>query len=202
MEEERRRFARDLHDGPVQVLSNTSMRLELLGRIFEADRALALQEMERIRRRLAQAVVEIRQLIYDLQPVALDAMGFIPSLHALAHRIQTDWGTVVLVSVDGTREISLASSQAIMLYRAVQEAATNAAKHARAQTIRIVCVQEPDDLRVTVMDDGVGFDAKMGSKPGHYGLLTMAERMRLMGGSVDIQSKPNLGTRIALVMPR
>lgn len=101
MEEERRRLARDLHDGPVQVLANTTMRLELLERLWDVDRQLASEEIARMRDRLSQAMVEIRQLIYDLQPIALEEMGFFPALEALAHRVETDWRVPVKVPARG-----------------------------------------------------------------------------------------------------
>lgn len=202
MEEERRRFARDLHDGPVQVLVNTSMRLELLERLLDVDRKLAFEEIARMRARLSQAIVEIRQLIYDLQPIALEEMGFLPALEALAHRIETDWRVPVRVALMGGQGEPVESIQSLIMYRAIQEAATNAAKHGDPHAIDIQVEWTANGLRVSVIDDGIGFEVAHGSKPGHYGLRTMSERLELLGGKVRISSQPGAGTRVDLVVVR
>ena len=200
MEEERRRFARDLHDGPVQVLSNTSMRLDVLTRMMEVDRAMAEEEIRRIRRRLGQAVIEIRQLIYDLQPVAVDELGLIESMAAMAHRLEQDWGIPVTV-VDSTGgELAPEPAAALMLFRAVQEACTNAAKHAKANAIVVTLGEVDGAWQVDVEDDGAGFEVGV-NHPGHYGLGNMAERLELVGGQCTIQSALGKGTHVRLTVP-
>lgn len=199
LEEERRRFARDLHDGPVQVLSNTSMRLDMLGQLLKVDTILAEEEIRRMHRRLVQATTEIRQLIYDLQPVAVDAMGLGAALTGLSRRVEKDWGIPITVTVSGDGP-SLGSDEEMMLYRAVQEALINAAKHAGAHTIHVLLEQHRDCTTCVVADDGKGFDP---SQPvaGHYGLGNMAERMRLVGGSSSLETAVGNGTRVTFSVP-
>ncbi len=200
MEEERRRFARDLNDGPVQALSNTSMRLDVVTRMIEIDSAKAEEEIRRIRRRLGQAVIEIRQLIYDLQPVPVDEMGLPESILAMAHRLEQDWGLPVTV-VNRTRgQTGPDPASALMLFRAVQEACTNAAKHARADAIIVTVEAGSGRWQVDVEDDGSGFDVES-SHRGHYGLGSMAERVELVGGACVIRSTLGEGTHVRLTVP-
>ena len=199
LEEERRRFARDLHDGPVQVLSNTSMRLDMLSQLMAVDVVLAEEEIRRLHRRLVQATTEIRQLIYDLQPVAIDAMGLGAALTALARRVEKDWGVpVTIIVVEGGPRLD--ADQEMILYRAVQEAVTNAAKHSGARSIDIRFDQDPDGASCTVADDGRGFDASH-PVPGHYGLQNIAERLRLVGGTFSIETGEGQGTRVMFSVP-
>lgn len=200
MEQERRRFARDLNDGPVQVLSNTSMRLDVLTRMMEVDSAMAEEEIRRIRRRLGQAVIEIRQLIYDLQPVPVDEMGLVESILAMAHRLEQDWGLPVTVVNRTSGQVGLEPAVALMLFRAVQEACTNAAKHAQANAIIVTVDSVADRWQVDVEDDGSGFDVES-SHRGHYGLGSMAERLELVSGQCVIQSTLGQGTHVRLTVP-
>ncbi len=200
MEEERRRFARDLHDGPVQVLSNTSMRLDVLNRMMEVDSGMAEEELRRIRRRLGQAVIEIRQLIYDLQPVAVDELGLADSIVAMAHRLEQDWGIPITVANCTEGHPGPDPASALMLFRAVQEASANAAKHAQANAIIVKLEWVDDAWQVDVEDDGSGFDVRV-NHPGHYGLGNMVERLELVGGQCTIESTPGEGTRVRLTVP-
>lgn len=199
LEEERRRFARDLHDGPVQVLSNTSMRLNMLSQLIQVDPALAEEEIRRMHHRLVQATSELRQLIYDLQPIAVDAMGLDEALKGLTHRVQRDWAVPVTVHVSGDVRVLPADAE-MMLYRAVQEALTNAAKHAEARAIAIELMATEDQVTCIVTDDGKGFDPTH-RPPGHYGLGNMVERLEVVGGRADVASSPGHGTRITFTVP-
>lgn len=199
LEEERRRFARDLHDGPVQVLSNTSMKLDMLSQLITVDAALAEEEIRRMHHRLVQATTEIRQLIYDLQPVAVDAIGLGDAIKGLAHAARRDWRVPITVNIEGDGPPLPADAQ-MMLYRAVQEALNNAAKHAEAEQITITLISGPDAVSCIVTDDGKGFDPA--HRPaGHYGLGNMVERLAIVGGHVDVASAPGHGTRITFMVP-
>lgn len=202
MEEERRRFARDLHDGPVQVLSNTSMRLDVLMRIIEMEPALAEDEIRRIHRRLVQAVVDIRQLIYDLQPVAIDEMGLVPALVAMSRRLEKDWGIPITAyqEDEGGELKRLSAAAEIMLYRAAQEAAINAAKHAEGTQIAIRVLAQQGRVLLEVSDNGKGFDVGL-HRAGHYGLGNMKARMELVDGTCAIHSSPDGGTTVSLTVP-
>ncbi len=201
MEEERRRFARDLHDGPVQVLANTSMRLDVLSRMLEVDSHMVEGEILRIRRRMGQAVIEIRQLIYDLQPVAIDAVGLTAALAALTHRLEEDWSMPITVVDEVNAGALLSPETGMMLYRAIQEAVTNAARHAQANYILVRLTHEAGTVHCEVVDDGTGFDPQA-PRPGHYGLGTMKERLTLVGGTTSVDSTPEQGgTRIRFSVP-
>lgn len=199
LEEERRRFARDLHDGPVQVLSNTSMRLDLLSQLIQVNPTLAEDEIRRMHHRLVQATTELRQLIYDLQPIAVDAIGLDDAFKGLAHRAHRDWSVPVSVQITGTVGALPAEAQ-MMLYRAVQEALTNAAKHAEAHTITIELAADVRGVTCVVADDGKGFDPTQ-RLVGHYGLGNMVERLEVVGGRTELASAPGQGTRVTFTVP-
>lgn len=198
LEEERRRFARDLHDGPVQVLSNTSMRLDMLSRLLEVEPAMAVEEIRRMHHRLVQATTELRQLIYDLQPIAVDAIGLGDAIQGLAHRTGRDWAVPVTTNVTG--DLHLSDTTEMMLYRAIQEALTNAAKHAKAQHISVTLTANAEYVSCTIADDGKGFNPN--ERPaGHYGLGNMTERIAIVGGTSRLDSQAGQGTRVTFTVP-
>lgn len=199
LEEERSRFARDLHDGPVQVLANASMRLDMLSQVIAVDVNLASAEVRRLQRRLVQATTELRQLIYNLQPVAVDAMGIASALTGLAHATERDWKVPVAVHLEG-KDPHLTASVEMMLYRAVQEALSNAAKHASAHHINITVCSDTETVSCQVSDDGKGFDPDQ-RPAGHYGLGNMTDRMALVGGSCSLDTAPGQGTRLTFRVP-
>ncbi|MDA8195000.1 MAG: sensor histidine kinase [Thermaerobacter sp.] len=201
MEEERRRIARDLHDGPIQTLVNASMRLDVLGRLLYADLELAEEEIQRVNRRVVRAINEMRQLIFDLQPVAIDEMGLSASLEALSGRMEKEYGfscrTEVAREVDS---LALTPARKIWIYRLAQEALSNVGKHAEAHHVQMILTAAADGAILQVMDDGKGFDPSV-PIPGHYGLTGIAERVALLGGALTVASRPDEGTAITVRIP-
>ncbi len=201
MEEERRRIARDLHDGPIQTLVNASMRLDVLTRLVTADPSLAEDEVARINRRVVHAINEMRQLIFDLQPIAIDEMGLAASLDALGTRMANDHGFVCRTEVtDAIDQWQISPSRSIWIYRLAQEALTNVGKHAEAHTVHIQLDGNEHEAILTITDDGKGFDPSI-PKPGHYGMTGMGERVALLGGHLTVQSASSKGTAITIRIP-
>ncbi|PSR35053.1 MAG: sensor histidine kinase [Sulfobacillus benefaciens] len=201
VEEERRRIARDLHDGPIQVLINLSMRLQIIQRMLLTDSELAKDELDRSQQRLIGSINEIRQLIYDLQPVAIDEIGLYAAIEALATRAQKDWGLVSTVVLPDVADIGLTPAKTIAVYRLIQEAINNIHKHSHAEHAAISIALDPSQLIITIADDGIGFDPSETTE-GHFGLSGMTDRIQYLGGSAHIESAPGSGSTLTFTVPR
>jgi signal transduction histidine kinase len=202
--EERARLARELHDSVTQALfsmtlhaRSVQMQLERAGMAEEAHLRTGVQQLVD----LAQgALAEMRALIFELRPGALQEEGLVAALrkHAAALSAREEVAIEVRTSAD---RIALAAAVEEQLYRLAQEALNNAVKHARARDIT-VCLDPTNDggLGLQVCDDGIGFDPKV-IPPGHLGLTTMADRARLLGGTLEITSAPGQGTEVRVMIP-
>ena len=193
-EAERRHLARELHDEVGQLLTGLKLTLEI------SQQA----SLEVARRRVASAVVTlqtligaVRELSLQLRPAMLDDLGLMPTLRWLVgryggtHQIQLDQN-----GADGR----FAPDLEVTAYRIVQEALTNAARHAQANDVRVAVHASDSALTISVSDDGVGFDPGKIAGPS-AGLLGIKERARLMHGSFELISAPGRGTRIGVVLP-
>ena len=200
MEDDRRRFVRELQDGLLQALSNTSMRLDLVMRWMDVAPERVDDEILRVYRRLGQAILDLRQFIDDLQPVPADAVGLVPAVMAMAHRLEQEWGVPITVVDDATAVAGCPPTTTLMLYRAIQEAVTNAGKHAHAERVMVRLYREGSHLGVDVVDDGTGFDPHHVG-PGHYGLRIMEDRAGVLGGTCQVESAAGHGTTIRLRVP-
>ncbi len=210
-EEERQRIARELHDDTGQVLTLLLIRLKLLEAQPGADQ-LADQIAE-LRGLVSSAIDQVRRLALNLRPPTIDQLGLLPSLRSLAASFTES--THIEVKMDLPREsITLAPERTVAIYRVVQEALTNAAKHANAHLVTVtLSLTSPDfgprQLRAVIRDDGVGFSPE--ALPSHtlrraesvrgVGLFGMEERARLAGGALKLQSAPQQGTTVTLTVP-
>lgn len=201
-EEERARVYRELHDEAGQSLTALKIHLELLNGELPAGAAgLGARLREAVA--LVEATVDrVRALAQDLRPPALDTLGLNRTLEGFCrtfgHR------THLPVEYAGVELPHLRDAAQICLYRFLQEALTNAAKHARASRVRVRLEALPGAARLTVEDDGAGFDAARalgGAEAGGLGLVGMRERLELLEGRLEIRSAPGAGTAIAAVVP-
>ncbi|MFO7171647.1 MAG: sensor histidine kinase [Bacillota bacterium] len=202
-EEERRRVARELHDGPAQLLANVVLRIDVCQRLAEQDPKRLKDELQQLKDLLRLTLQEVRQVIFDLRPMALDDLGLVPALRAYIQEYQKRTALQVEFTVHGT-ERRLGPDLEVGLFRLVQEALTNVHRHARATRAEITVEWGPDEVKVTVADDGIGFDpaqVQASGREGHFGLRGMAERAALLGGRLAIDSRPGAGTRIAVAIP-
>ena len=204
-EEVRRRLARDLHDGPAQMLASIIMSANFVKEAI-AHNALehALKELGEMLPVAEKALRQVRTLLFDLRPVILETQGLIPALDSYAKRLRETEGLNVELNVAG--EFGRLSHNAeVAVFSVVQEAITNAKKHAQANHITIEVTPTDDRLVVTVRDDGVGFDVE--AVTGHYdergslGMLNMRERAEIVDGTLSISSQPGQGTAITLELP-
>jgi|YNPNPStandDraft_1061719.scaffolds.fasta_scaffold01922_10 two-component system sensor histidine kinase DegS len=198
-EQERQALAREVHDGPAQVLSNAVMGLERCrqAETLEEGRTAA----EDLLRDLRLGLQEVRRFIYDLRPspLAEEPLGrqierYIRDLEtAYSLTIEFRWGAP---AQDWTPE------EKVAIYRIVQEALQNARRHARAEKISVEAYVEPDAWVIQVVDDGVGFDPTYPwHREDHWGLQGMQERARLIGAELQVESRPGEGTTVRLRLP-
>jgi signal transduction histidine kinase len=199
-EEERRRWARELHDETLQGLGGLRVLLSSARR--GNDPETLRDAVESAVEQLAEEISNLRALITELRPAALDELGLGAALEALLERARTAHGLEISAAIelepraaDGSRfdpDVETA------VYRVVQEAITNAAQHARAERLTVEVVDQGGELSITVSDDGIGFDPD--SPADGYGLPGMRERMTLLGGQLEISSSSE-GTTIKASVP-
>ena len=198
-EEERRHLARELHDEFGQLLATITLQLHAAKTVAgEAARSI-LEECMSI---LQRGGDQVRSLALELRPTMLDTAGLDATLRWLAsqHEQRTGIATEVVGHLN-----EVPGEVAIAAFRVIQEALTNVLRHAQAQHIRIELSQNGGAMELLVRDDGVGFDVAKtldwAANRGHFGLLGMKERVQILGGYLEVDSKPGFGTRIRLSLP-
>jgi signal transduction histidine kinase len=200
-EEERRRIGRELHDHISQRLALLAIRLDQAAgptesRARDAARAV-FAELAHETREIGQ---DIHDLSHRLHSTMLEHLGLVPALKRLIaefserHRLAIDFAP-------GPLPAAVSPDVSLCLFRIVEEALTNVAKHSGAQTVRVSVVEALDGIRVTVDDDGAGFDPKVLNRAAGLGLMSMRERVRLVHGTLDIDSGASQGTRIEAWTP-
>nr|WP_284143315.1 sensor histidine kinase [Metabacillus flavus] len=205
-EEERKRVSREIHDGPAQMLANVMMRSELLERIFR-DRGTeeGFKEIRNLRQNVRNALYEVRRIIYDLRPMALDDLGLIPTLRKYLHTIEEYNGKTKMLfqSFGEAEERRLPPRFEVALFRLAQEAVTNALKHAQAKEISVKVEVTKEYVNLLIKDDGSGFDFSelKEKKNKSFGLVGMKERVELLDGTMEIDSKIGRGTAIMIKVP-
>lgn len=200
-EEERRRLSREIHDGPAQMLANVMMRSDLIERLFkEYGTEEALKEVRSLRKMVRDALYEVRRIIYDLRPMALDDLGLSPTLKKYLQTIEDYYQTARITYRFFGDERRLDSKCEVSLFRLVQEAVQNALKHADADEILVKVEMKKDLCTIIVKDDGRGFDMNQNMEKS-FGILGMRERVELLNGTISIDSKPGAGTTVLIQVP-
>jgi signal transduction histidine kinase len=200
-EGERRRWARELHDETLQSLSALRIGLSTAGRSAQPD-ALARAVGQAVEQ-LEEAIANLRGLITDLRPAALDELGVQAAIEGLAertgrHGLDVDV-SVELFSDDDDRPVRHLPEMETAIYRIVQEALTNAVKHGEAKRAVVEVHEDQATIHVIIRDDGTGFD--LGQDTSGFGLVGIRERIELLGGEVEIESAPGRGTAIRARVP-
>ncbi|MET3088416.1 sensor histidine kinase [Priestia megaterium] len=201
-EEERKRLSREIHDGPAQMLANVMMRSELIDRIYrERSAKEAMEEIRDLRKMVRSALYEVRRIIYDLRPMALDDLGLIPTLRKYLDTIEDyNEGKPRITFISIGQEKRTASKLEVALFRLVQEAVTNALKHADATEIQVKIEFNNEHAILLVKDDGCGFNQEE-KKENSFGLIGMKERVDLLEGTISVHSKINQGTLVMIKVP-
>ncbi len=205
-EEERRRLRRDLHDGLGSTLAALHLQAGVIRTLMQRDLAAADTEVLDLQAEIRAAIADIRRLVYALRPPTLDELGLVGAIRQYAaqydtpNRSEGEPGSDLRVAVEAPEQLpALPAAVEVAAYRIVQEALTNAARHAQARSCRIcLSLLSGHDLQIEITDDGVGLPKE--PRAG-VGLLSMHERAAEVGGTCVVEPAPGRGTRVRVNLP-
>lgn len=199
--QERNRLAREMHDTLAHSLAAVTVQLEAVRVIWDAQPDRAKQLVDESAQTVRSGLQETRRALQALRAETLESLGFVESIHELAKTTQARHG--FNVTVDATGNFAwLTNEQEHVLYRIVQEALHNSAKHASPQHLNMIIQGSDNTLSLIVVDDGVGFDSTMVHTDGHFGVQGMRERADIIDAKLDITSQIGQGTTIRVNLER
>jgi signal transduction histidine kinase len=201
-ERARRKLASELHDGPAQNLTGMSLNLASLKRkVADRETVELIAEMEQV---LADTTLQTRTLMLELAPPGLHENGLVEALRWLADRVRQQQRLLVNVEDDGAPK-PLEDQVTVLLFQTVRELLQNVVKHARSKRATVRCATDHDQLTIDVLDPGVGFEVqslnRLPTRTGGFGLFNIRERLKLMGGNIDIHSVVGEGTTVRIRVP-
>jgi len=199
-EAERQRLSRQMHDGPAQAMSNFILQTEIAMRLLDVDAAQAKEELGNLKAAAMSTFQKVRNFIFELRPMMLDDLGLAPTLrkYVEAFKDQTGLDTDLVIN-GGDRRI--APYLEVMIFRAVQELLGNTARHSQATLVKISLEMGSDVIRVSVDDNGKGFDPEAVLKGNSLGLKLIRERTEMLRGTFNADSAVGKGSRIAFSIP-
>jgi len=202
-EEERKRVAREIHDGPAQSMANIVMRAEFCQKLLDMhpekvrDELVALQDLVR------SSLTDVRKIIFDLRPMVLDDLGLAPAIKRYLSEYKEQYGVQIEFLFIGQQQ-RLESSIEVALFRIIQEAVNNVRKHAKARNATVKIEMLPEKVNINIKDDGIGFDLSKvmtDKERDGYGLIGIRERVQLLEGEFNISTAPGRGTSIGISVP-
>ena len=204
-EEVRKKLARDLHDGPTQMMAAITMRMNFAQRLIDRDPASATKELIKLEDMARQTTKEIRHMLFTLRPLILETRGLVAGLFQLADKMRDIHQQDVIVEADPMDTEDLDTVTQSVIFYIAEEAVNNARKHAEAEHTWIRLNRTNSQFILRVEDDGVGFnvgavDADYAQR-GSLGIVSMRERSVLVNGSLHIESAEGEGTRVTLEVP-
>lgn len=227
-EEERYRMSREIHDGPAQDMANMLIQTSIVEKLMDKDMEEAKRTLRELRSQIKECLGSVRQIIFDMRPMALDDLGLVPALQQLVARMASRGIVATDFSVEG-EVYALPKHAEIAIFRIVQEALNNVAHHAGVQEAKLRLLFTGMALSVLVEDKGAGFDPEArraeieaagngaaGESPseetdaeakeedalGHFGMIGMEERARIIGAQIKVLSAPGEGTRVHVRLDR
>jgi signal transduction histidine kinase len=198
-EQERRMISRELHDEVGQTLTGLGIELANLEHLRDGPRSEFAAHLSDAKRLTEETLRTVRNIAMGLRPSMLDDSGIAPAVRWQAYELSRRTGTPVELQIEGDFD-GLGDKTRTCLYRVVQEALTNCARHAKARTIHITMQGREDNVSLSIRDDGVGFDT--GRSRIGLGLVGIEERVKELGGSVEVDSRPSRGTLLRVDIPR
>ncbi len=198
-EEERRRLAREIHDGPAQSIANLVFRVELTEKLIDKDIVKAKAELEELKGLIRLSMQDVRKIIYNLRPMSLDDLGLIPTLKRYIDKYIRQTGILIEFDVLGSKK-RLSNTYEVTIFRLIQEALNNIFKHSEASSGKVRLEYGYGNVNLFISDDGIGFNCSE-LEEDKYGLISMEERCSLLGGSININSEHNKGTIIKILLP-
>jgi signal transduction histidine kinase len=197
-EVERKALSRELHDEVGQMLTALGIELANLQSLRSSDEGAFRSRVDNAKRVTTEAVRAIRDLAMGLRPSMLDDLGLAPALEWQGREFSRHTGVPAVITVDGTLD-DLPEAHRTCIYRVVQEALTNCAKHAKAKNVLVFVHRSGEFVEAVVQDDGVGFNAA--SRAGGLGLLGVEERVQELEGTLGITSQPGKGATLRVQIP-
>jgi two-component system sensor histidine kinase DegS len=198
-EAERQRLARQMHDEPAQALSNFILQTEIAMRLFDIDPVRAKEELSSLKTAASVTFQKVRDFIFQLRPMMLDDLGLIPTLNRYIEAFRTSSPIEVRLNVTGTEQ-RLEPYQEVMIFRAIQELLGNAVRHCQGTLIKVQIDSSDAEVRVTVDDNGKGFDADQAMTKG-MGLKLIHDRVEMLNGEMEVDSVLGQGTRVSFRIP-
>lgn len=199
-EEERKKLSREIHDGPAQMLANLLIRSEIIDRSFrKGEIDAALEEIKSIRETIRKSLYEVRRIIYDLRPMALDDLGLFPTLKKYIATV-SDYSNNKIELLFIGDEGRLPSEYEVAFFRMIQEAVQNAIKHAEATLIEVKLELKHDMANIVIKDNGIGFNPSEVNEKS-FGIIGMKERVEMLEGKILINSTIGKGTSIVIQTP-
>jgi two-component system sensor histidine kinase DegS len=202
-EEERKRVAREIHDGPAQLLANIVMRAEYILKLMDVDPQNVRKELVALQELVRQSLQDVRKIIFDLRPMVLDDLGLVPALNRYIEDYRKQHQINAEFIFFGKQE-RLSPATEVALFRVVQEALNNVHKHAHAKQVLVKMEQLNNKITIMIKDDGKGFDPNLVEQSINrecYGLINMRERVQILRGEFKISSTPGKGTSITVTVP-
>lgn len=200
-EEERKRVSREIHDGPAQLMANVLIRSELLEKIYtEKGTDAARAEIKDLRVMVRDSLKEVRRIIYDLRPMALDDLGLVPTLDKYLRNVKERSGIDVELHALG-KSRRFPNKMEIAIFRLIQESVSNAVKHSDANLIEVKLEFTQKFISLYIRDDGKGFDMSKPAKSNSFGMMGMRERVELLEGTLKVKSRLNFGTSVYIQIP-
>ena len=199
-ETERQRLSRQMHDGPAQALSNFILQTEIAMRLMDVDTGQARDELNNLKASAMGTFQKVRNFIFELRPMMLDDLGLAPTVRRYADAFKEQAGLDINVTITG-HERRLEPYLEVMLFRAIQELLGNAARHSQASLVKVIVDLGEDRIRVSVDDNGRGFDPDSAQQGNNLGLKLIRERTEMLGGSFEIDSAVGKGARILFAVP-
>ncbi len=199
-EAERQRLSRQMHDGPAQAMSNFILQTEIAMRLLDVDPAQAKEELGSLKISAMGTFQKVRNFIFELRPMMLDDLGLVPTVRKYVDAYKEQTSLDINLTITGN-ERRLEPYLEVMIFRAVQELMGNAARHSQATTLKITLDMGSDLVRVSVDDNGKGFDPEVVHGAGSLGLKLIRERTEMLGGSFDVDTALGKGARIGFSVP-
>ena len=200
-EEERSRLSRELHDDLSQQIAALSIGMGNLKRKLPENQSESRKQSDHLQQKLVDLSEAVRRISHELHPAVLQHSGLTAALSAYCDEFEALMRIRVQLKTQGSFE-ELPSTLALTIYRIVQEALRNVARHARVDAAEIELVDSGEQLRLTIADRGAGIPAGKLSRPGGLGLVSIRERTRLVNGAMQIQTSPDQGTTLTIVLPK
>ncbi|HEY9152707.1 MAG TPA: sensor histidine kinase [Anaerolineales bacterium] len=199
-EAERQRLSRQMHDGPAQAMSNFILQTEIAVRLLDIDAAQAKEELGNLKAAAMGTFQKVRNFIFELRPMMLDDLGLAPTIRKYVDAFKEQTGLEVSLTITGS-ERRLEPYLEVMIFRAIQELLGNAARHSQATAIKILLDMGNEMIRVSVDDNGKGFDPESVLNGKSLGLKLIRDRTEMLGGKFDIDSATGKGARISFSTP-